>query len=415
MDRELTKAERRSESRKKWIKIASILGGLIVVMIIIVSSLGRSLRANDITTGIAETGTLESSVTASGRIVPLYEQAIVSPVATKIMEVYCNEGDQVKAGQSLFRLDIHQTEAELRRLTDEVSMKQNEIEQARLSNSTYLTDLEMKIRAKEMSVSHLKAEVSNERRLDSIGSGTGDRIREAELAYSTGLLELEQLRTQLDNERLARDASYRSKQLEGSITRRNMEEMQRTIDDARVPAPREGTVTYLNKNIGTSIGAGEKLAVLSDLSHFKINGEIPESSSGKLSIGSKVNVRINRNTTHGHVSNISPQSINGMVEFTVLLDDDTDKLLRSGLRTELNVVYDEREDIIRIPNGSYFQGPGNYILFIKTAPDRLERRTVTLGDSNFDYVEVKSGIAPGEEVVVSDMSNFKKNSKINLK
>ncbi|MDE6424095.1 MAG: N-acetylmuramoyl-L-alanine amidase, partial [Muribaculaceae bacterium] len=52
------------------------------------------------------------------------------------------------------------------------------------NNDTYLTDLHMRIRAKEMAVSHLKEEVANERRLDSIGSGTGDRIREAELAYS---------------------------------------------------------------------------------------------------------------------------------------------------------------------------------------------------------------------------------------
>lgn len=139
---------------------------------------------------------LESSVSASGKIVPLYEQAIVSPVATRIIEVYCNEGDTVEADQSLLKLDLQSAETDLRRISDEVSMKKNEIEQASLANATYLTDLEMKIKVKEMSVSHLKAEVANEKRLDSIGSGTGDRIREAELAYSTARLELEQLKMQ---------------------------------------------------------------------------------------------------------------------------------------------------------------------------------------------------------------------------
>lgn len=415
MDRELTKEERRKESRKKIIKIGSVFVGLIVVIMVIVMLLDTGIKGSDLTIAPAETGTLESSVSASGKIVPLYEQAIVSPVSTKIMEVYCNEGDQVKAGQSLLRLDLQQTETELRRLADEVSMKQNDIEVTKLNNETYLTDLEMKIRAKEMAVSHLKAEVANERRLDSIGSGTGDRIREAELAYSTGCLELEQMRTQLANERRTHDVSFRSKQLEGSITRRNLEDMQRTIEDAKVPAPRDGTITYLNKNLGSSIGAGEKLAVVSDLSHFKIIGEIPESSSGKLAIGSGVNIRINRSKVKGHISNVSPQSVNGMVEFTVLLDDDADKLLRSGLRSELNVVYDVRDGIVRIPNGTYFQGPGSYTLFVKVSPDRLERRNVVLGDSNFDYVEVKSGIAPGEEVVISDMSTYKSKSKLNIK
>lgn len=415
MDREISIEERRKDARKRWMKIACAVLGVVAVVAIVILLVGESVKESDLTIAPAERGTIESSVSASGKIVPLYEQAIVSPVSTKIMEVYCNEGDKVDAGQSLLKLDLQSTEMELRRASDEVSMKRNEIEQARLNNATYITDLEMKIKAKEMAVSHLKAEVANEKRLDSIGSGTGDRIREAQLAYETGKLELEQLRMQLANERKAHAASFRSKQLEGTISARNLEEMQRTMDDARVKAPRQGTVTFLNKSLGTSIAAGEKLAVVSDLTHFKINGEIPESNSGKLSIGSAVNVRINRNTIKGHISNISPQSVNGMVQFTVLLDDDADKLLRSGLRTDLNVVYDIHDGVIRIPNGSYFQGAGSYQLFVKTGEGKLERRTVTLGDSNFDFVEVKSGIQPGEPVVVSDMATYKNKKSIKLK
>lgn len=415
MDREIPKDVQRREARKRWLKIGAVGGGVVGIVVLVIALVGESVKESDLSIAPAEKGTIESSVSASGKIVPLYEQAIVSPVSTKIMEVYCNEGDQVEAGESLLRLDLQSTEMELRRATDEVSMKRNEIEQAALNNATYLTDLEMKIKAKEMSVSHLKAEVANERRLDSFGSGTGDRIREAQLAYETGKLELEQLRMQLHNERKAHAASFRSKQLEGTISSRNLEEMQRTLDDAKVKAPRQGTVTFLNKSLGTSISAGEKLAVVSDLTHFKINGEIPESNSGKLSIGSAVNVRINRNMVKGHISNISPQSVNGLVQFTVLLEDDSDKLLRSGLRTDLNVVYDIHDGVVRIPNGSYFQGPGSYQLFVKTSDDKLERRNVSLGDSNFDYVEVKSGIKPGEMVVVSDMAVYKDKKTVKLK
>ena len=415
MDREIPKDVQRREARKRWLKIGAVGGGVVGIVVLVIALVGESVKESDLSIAPAEKGTIESSVSASGKIVPLYEQAIVSPVSTKIMEVYCNEGDQVEAGESLLRLDLQSTEMELRRATDEVSMKRNEIEQAALNNATYLTDLEMKIKAKEMSVSHLKAEVANERRLDSIGSGTGDRIREAQLAYETGKLELEQLRMQLHNERKAHAASFRSKQLEGTISSRNLEEMQRTLDDAKVKAPRQGTVTFLNKSLGTSISAGEKLAVVSDLTHFKINGEIPESNSGKLSIGSAVNVRINRNMVKGHISNISPQSVNGLVQFTVLLEDDSDKLLRSGLRTDLNVVYDIHDGVVRIPNGSYFQGPGSYQLFVKTSDDKLERRNVSLGDSNFDYVEVKRGIKPGEMVVVSDMAVYKDKKTVKLK
>ncbi len=395
--------------------MGGIAAAVIVAAVLVFSFISESVREDDLLIKPAATGVLESSVSASGKIIPLYEQAIVSPVSTRIMEVYLNEGDTVSAGQSLLRLDLQQTETELRRLADEAEMQRNDMEQTRLNNNTTLTDLEMKIKTKEMAVSHLKAEVANERRLDSIGSGTGDRIREAELAYETGCLELAQMRTQLENVRKGQSAAYRSKQLEGTISQRNLAAMERTLEDARVKAPRAGTVTFLNKNIGTSIGVGEKLAVVSDLNHFKIEGEIPESNSGKLALGEGVNVKINRNIVKGHIAHVSPQSTNGMVQFTVLLDDDNAPILRSGLRTELNVVYDVKDGVVMIPNGAYFQGAGVYQLFVKTEPGKLERRSVTLGDSNFDFVEVRSGIQPGEEVVVSDMAAYKNKGSLKLK
>lgn len=415
MDRDIPLKEKRRQSRRKCYRIAAGVSVLFLIIVIIYLVGGSSVKASDLRFGKAGRGRIESSVSASGKVVPLYEQAVVSPVSTKILEVYCEEGDFLEAGQSMLRLDLASAETELRRAGDEVSMKQNEIEHTMLGNATKLTDLEMRIRAKEMSVSHLMAEVANERRLDSIGSGTGDRIREAELAYETARLELEQMRTQLVNERKSTDAAYRSKRLEGNISRRNLTEMQHTLDDARICAPHQGTVTYINRNLGTSIAAGEKLATVADLSHFKILGEMPETNATKLSAGSEVNIRVNRLTLKGHISGISPQSQNGMVEFSVLLENDATQGLRPGLRTDLNVVFDILDDVIRIPNGPYFQGAGSYVMFVKTADNRLERRNVTLGDSNFDYVEVKSGISEGEEVVISDMSIYKEKRQLKIK
>lgn len=415
MDKEIPKEERRRAARKIWIKWG--VGAVVVAACVAAISMmmEESVKESTLKIGKAESGTLESSVAASGKTAPLYEQAIVSPVATRILEVYCNEGDSVSPGESLLKLDLHSAEAEMRRLSDEVAMRGNELEQSSLSGTTSLTDLEMRIKVKEMAVSHLKAEVANEKRLDSIGSGTGDRIREAELAYRTGLLELDQLHTQLANERKSQAAVIRSRQLEKSISARNLEEMQRTLDDAQVKAPHAGIVTYLNKSLGTSISAGERLAVVSDLGHIKVTGEIAENHSNKISAGSTVYVRIGGNTFEGRVASIAPQSVNGVVEFTVLMQDDTDRRLRPGLRAEVNVVYDVKENVVRIPNGSYYQGAGDYTLFVRTDPGHLEARKVSLGDSNFDFVEVRSGIRAGEDVVITDMADYKQRKRLKLK
>lgn len=402
-------------ARRKWLIAAVAIAAVAAIVITALSVGGTSVKVSDLTIRKADRGVIENSVSATGKVVPLREQSIVSPVATRILEVYCDEGDSVHEGQSMLRLDLTDAETEVRRFTDEVSMKQNEIERTALNSKTTITDLEMRIKAKEMSVAHLKANVANEQRLDSIGSGTGDRIREARLAYETGRLELEQMRMQLANERKSQDAAYRSKQLEGSITARNLEAARRTLSDARIKAPLNGTITFINKNLGSAISAGERLAAVADLTHFRIKGEITEGNSSRLTVGANVNVRVNKHSLSGRIASISPQSRNGMVEFSVILDEDNADGLRPGLNADLNIVFDILDDVVRIPNGPYYSSPGKYTMFVRTDDGTLERREVTLGGGNFDFVEVKSGLSPGEEVVVTDMSTYKNKRKLKIR
>lgn len=415
MDREISPKEQKKRKIKKIMTVAIPLVVIFTGIILSISFMAPSMKRASLDFVSVDKGTVETSADASGKVVPAYELIITSPVATRIMEIYCHEGDNVEKGESLMKLDLASEETELQNLADQRMMKRYNTEQTILDSRTYLTNLEMQIKAKEMSVARLKTETANERRLDSIGSGTGDRVREAELAYQTAVLELDQMRKQLHNEQLSHAAARKTKELEEGITAKNLAEKKRTLDDARIKAPADATITYLNSSLGTSISAGEKLAVLSDLNHFKILAKMPESNVDKLSLGSEVNVRVGKKNLTGKIGTITPQSNNGVVSFTVLLDNDSDERLRSGVRAEINVLYDIKEGVVRMPNGSYYHGPGQYILFVDNGEGALERREVMLGDGNFDYVEVQSGLRPGEKVVKNDLSEYNNRKKINLK
>ena len=80
----------------------------------------------------------------------------------------------------------------------------------------------MQVKVSAMKLNRMKVEFRNEQYLDSLGSGTTDRVRQAELNYQTGRLELEQLRQQLDNERQVKAADLKVKQLEYEIFRKEM-------------------------------------------------------------------------------------------------------------------------------------------------------------------------------------------------
>lgn len=416
MDRELTPKERNSARRRKYLPY--IIGGtaLTAGLITLLIASRQSVDREDLLITTVDSGTIETSVTGSGSIVPAFEEIINSPINSRIIEVYCKAGDSVDIGTPLLRLDLQSTETELNKLKDQIQMKNYELEQQKVNNNTRVSDLAMQVKVKEMTVNRLEAELRNERYLDSLGSGTGDRVRQAELAFNTGKLELEQMRQQLANERKVTAAGLSVKNLDINIARKNLGEMSRTLDDAQIKAPRKATLTFINDQIGQKVSEGEKIAIISDLSHFKVDGEIADAYGDRIRVGSKAVVRIGRSERmNGTVSNVTPLSRNGVISFSVRLDDDADSRLRSGLKTDVYIMCNVMEDVRRIKNGSFYTGPGSYELFVFNGDDKLERRSVRLGDSNFEFVEVVDGLNDGDRVVVSDMKRFINATSVKVK
>ena len=318
-------------------------------------------------------------------------------------------------GTPILKLDLQSAETEYKKQLDEEQMKRYQLEQLEVNNSTYLSDLEMQVKVSEMKLNRMEVELRNERYLDSLGSGTTDRVHQAELNFKTGKLELEQLRQQLANERKVKAADLKVKQLEYEIFRKSLAETKRTLDDAQVRSPRKAILTYINNQIGAQVGEGTQIAVISDLSHFKVEGEIADTYGDRVAAGGRAIVKIGSEKLEGQVSSVTPLSKNGVISFTVQLEDDSNRRLRSGLKTDVYVMNAVKEDVMRVANASYYVGRGEYDLFVRDGEGQLVKRKVQLGDSNFEYVEVISGLKPGDQVVVSDMSQYKNKNKLKLK
>lgn len=415
MDKKIDSNILRAERRIRWIKRGAVVAVAVTAVVVVLSMIGSSVNRRDLFIASVDNGPLEITVPASGRVVPAYEEIINSPVTTRILKVYAQPGDTVKAGTPLLQLDLEQEETALNKLIDSRVMEQQELEQLRINNRTLLSDLEMQIEVNGMQVNRLAVEVANERRLDSIGSGTGDRVRQAETAYATAVLQLKQLRMKLDNERLRTAAAEQVQQLGMSSVDKDIALKQRLLEQGRIPAPNDGIITYLMTELGSQVSAGERVAVVSDLSRFKISADVPEGSSNKVEVGAEVNVRIGNTVIHGNVTNITPQAKSGVVSFMVRLDDPRNSRLRSGLRTDLYVTYGYKDNVTRLPSGIYFKGPGDYELFVMDGDSRLVRRQVKLGDSNRDYVEVTGGLVAGDRVVVSDMERYRAKKELKIK
>ena len=155
------------------------------------------------------------------------------------------------------------------------------------------------------------------------------------------------------------------------------------------------------------------MAIVSDLSHFKIEGEIADTYGDRIAAGSRAVVKVGKEELAGTVTDVTPLSKNGVMSFSVRLEQDNHKRLRSGLKTDVYVLTAVKDSVMRIANGSYYVGPGEYELFVRSGNELLKRK-VQLGDSNYELVEVVGGLKPGDQVVVSDMSNYKNKRKMKL-
>ena len=101
MDREIPKSERLRAKRITIIKWAAGAVSFAVVIAILISMMRKSVYAEDLNIVTADTGTIETSVNASGKVTPAFEEIINSPISTRIVEVYSREGDSVQPGTPL--------------------------------------------------------------------------------------------------------------------------------------------------------------------------------------------------------------------------------------------------------------------------------------------------------------------------
>ena len=413
MDREISKEVLRKERRVRLFKIgtgvavaAVVIGGLIGLM-------QTSLQRKDLTLSTVDRGVIEVSVSASGKVVPAFEEIINSPIDSRIVEIYKKGGDSVDVGTSILRLDLQSAETDYKKQLDEEQMKQLQLEQLKVQSRSKLSEMEMQLKVSRMELDRKEVELRNERYLDSLGAGTTDKVRQVELDYNVSLLKLREDEQKYANEKALAEADYKVKELELNIFRKSLAETKRTLEDARIRSPRKAILTYVNNEVGARVTRGSRVAVVSDLSRFKIEGEIADTYGDRIAVGAKAVVKIGNDKLEGTVSDVTPLSRNGVISFTVQLVEDNHKRLRSGLKTDVYVINAIRDDVLRVANGSFYMGRGEYELFVVEG-DQLVKRKVRLGDSNFEYIEVVDGLREGEEVVVSDMSDFKEKSKLKL-
>ena len=365
-----------------------------------------SLRASDIMISKVETGVVENTITASGEVLPEFEEIIASPIQASIQEVLLDPGKKVVKGQSILRLDKSATQSAYERLQFQMESKANEISKLRLTLEKSFYDIKSNNNIKELRISNLKDNVSAAQRLLKAGGGTREDVEKAALDLKVAQLEKQQLENEIRSKQQTMKIEIREAEIALAIQQNDLHALKRKLDRAEVVASRDGVVTWVNKNIGASINEGEALVRIANLSSFKVSGSMSDNMLDQIYNAMPAIVRVGESHLRASIANISPAINNNIVSFELRLDQKDAKVLRPNQKVDVFLVTATRPKVMRVANGPAFNGAGKQDIFV-LRNGVAERRTVETGLSNFDYIEIKSGLKPGDDVITTDMSAYK--------
>lgn len=365
-----------------------------------------SLTLSDFTTAKVQTGIIENTINATGEVLPEFEEVLTSPINASIKKVLMDAGNKVKKGQSILLLDKSVSETDYGKLQFQMEAKENEIRKLKLDLEKSFYDIRSNNSIKQLRISNLSDAVSSAKRLLQAGGGTKEDVEAAELNLKVAKLEKLQLENEIKSKQQTMKIEIREAEISLAIQRKDLDALKRKLDLADVIATRPGVITWVNKNIGASVNEGDALVRIADLSGFKVAGSMSDNLLDKIHTNMTAIIRIGNTQLRGSVLNISPSVNNAIVSFEIQLNQKDSKELRPNQKVDVFLVTAIRNGVLRLANGPAFNGSNLQEVFV-LKNGVAERRSVKTGLSNFDYVEILSGLEAGDEVITSDMSDFK--------
>lgn len=414
MDRAIDPVDRRRRRLRQGLATAAGLAALWAAASWGFGLMQASLKRTQVRFATVDAGPVDSSLSATGTVVPEVEQVLSSPVDARVLKVLKRAGSPVSAGEPILRLDVSAAVLAVDKLSQDLALKTNQQERSKLTLEATLADLDSRVDIKTLQLETARLQHERMRQLFAEGLQSEEILRQAQVAERQAGIELRQLESARANARASTRAELDGLALEMSKLRKDHAEARRVLDLATARADRDGVVTWTLTEEGSTIRKGDVIARVADLSTYRVDASVSDAYAGRLTRGLPVLVRVDDKTLAGRVSDVLPTVQNGVVTVRVSLEEPSSALLRPNLRVEAFIVTARRDRALRVRKGSSTSGEGYQQVFVVRG-DRAERVRVRFGIASFDFVEIVEGLGPGDEVIVSDMTDYQHLSSIRLR
>ncbi len=385
--------------RRKKVAVISLISVLLVAVIAFGAIKAKAGDKKEpqapVKTGKAEVADVQVKVTEVGTVQAEVKVDVKSAISGKIVDMFHRDGDVVKRGEILARVEPD------------------------LNQAQSLAETKNSLSAAEIRYEQAKKNFESDHKLFLQGLLATKQNRDSETEYLSAKQEFEKSQEK-----------YNLVEKSGIPINQSAQ----SFKGSNIVAPMDGVVLTKNVEIGESItsgvssfNAGTVLFTVADVSKMIVKAGVNEVDIGKIRVGMPVRVTLDaypKVKFQGRIDRIAPAvRIDDKVRvFDVEIRLDAQgRELRSGMTANIEVNGERKDKVLTVPIESVFQRDDNEIVFVKKKWDPkvkvdtkqakndkeywkkfFEKRTVVTGLSDNSRVEIVSGIKPGEEVALED-------------
>ena len=187
-----------------------------------------------------------------------------------------------------------------------------------------------------------------------------------------------------------------------------LRDAERTLSDYYIRAPFSGVITKIDAKTGEIASSGTPLVTMMSDGTFQIESFVPEVNIALVKLGAEARVTLDAygegEEFKAKVVSIDPAETirDGVATYKIRLQfEDQDERIKSGMTANVSIILFEKQNVIVVPGGVVYQKAGKNFVKIKSDEDIVEREVVLGDKSSLGQVEIISGLADGEIVILS--------------
>jgi HlyD family secretion protein len=407
----------KEKRRRRLLAIGGTVAAL-VAMTLLINSLkpaAPTVERNLVWIDTVKQGPMVRQVRGLGTLVPEDVRWVAARTQGRVEQILLRPGAVVEPDTVILVLDNPEVEQAARNAQLQLRAVEAELESLRAQIERSLLDHEAaaaRVRS-EFEQARLQAEVNEELFRDGLVAPV--ILRQSKVAAETAATrwEIEQKSLALARRTVA--AQTAPKEAEVERIRAQAELARRDADALHVRASVAGVLQQLPLEVGQTVVPGTNLARVADPSRLKAEIRIAETQARDVQIGLAAVIDTRNGIVAGRVTRVDPAVLQGTVLVDVTLEGELPRGARPDLSVDGTIELERLDNVIFVGRPAFGQERSTVGLF-RLEPDgnHARRVSVQLGRSSVNAIEIVSGLAPGDRVILSDMSNWDATERIRL-